>query len=941
MNGRALDSPASGVASPTPGMAITTFLFTDIEGSTRLWEQDPERMRLAQARHDALLRSAVETHDGRVVKMIGDGMHAAFEDPLAAVRAAATIQRALAQPAATSGVALRVRGGLHVGDVECRDNDYFGVVVNRAARIMSAAHGGQVLLSQAVFDRVRERLPAPLSVRDLGSVRLKDLATAEHVYQLLHPDLREDFPALRSLEATPNNLPQRISSFVGREQDLVAIRRFLGQGRLVTLVGSGGIGKTRASLQVAADALDACADGVWLIELGPLADAGLVPSAAAQVLGIETRAGVPILDAICRNLESRRLLLVLDNCEHLIDACAELVTALLTRTPDVRILASSREPLHVQGEQVVWLPPLSLPDPGGGAVSALRAEAVQLFVERVRLQRPDFVPAERQVATIAELCVHLDGIPLALELAAALVPVLSVEEISARLGDRFRLLTRGSSTALPHQQTLRATLDWSYEHLGSGERRALNRLAIFPGGFTLEASSAIIADDATDEFAAVDLLSQLVTRSLVIADPIPAGTRYRLLETTRAYALGRLDETGERAAIARRHAHYVRDLFRRAPDDWLRMSDAEWRAAYLPERDNLRAALDWASGATGDADLAIALAGSSGPVWPELSLQGEGQSRLEAAIARFQPTTPELDRARVWHWLGLAWGLATPAKAVPALEHAIELYRRLGDAPELGWALARLGHELAVMGRSEEATVVLAEAFGRLREADLPKALGDCHDFSAVAKSMRNDPMGARADLEFALANYRRVGAERYATYTLVQLADIDWSLGELDAAVARMREAAERLRTLPHTKVMLGFCLTNLAGVHVERGEYDEALTVAREGLPLLKDAGYAWINLDELALRLALVGKLADAARLAGFADATIARKKEAFRQTNEARARQRLERLLMAGLASQERERLLAEGARLGEEDAYRLALQQEESGSDSNFRSGNRA
>ena len=560
----------------------------------------------------------------------------------------------------------------------------------------------------------------------------------------------------------------------------------------------------------------------------------------------------------------------------------------------MRLLATSREPLRVQGEQVVWLPPLPLPDRESGGASAIRSAAVQLFVERVRLQQPDFALGARQVAAIALLCMHLDGIPLALELAAALVPFQSVEEISAHLGDRFKLLTRGSRTALPHQQTLRATLDWSYGLLNDDERRALNRLSIFPGGFSLEAASKVVGDGEIDEFAAVDLLSELVTRSLVVADSTAATTRYRLLETTRAYALGKLADAGETAAIARRHAEYFREFFRDAPDDWLRMSDDGWRAKYLFERDNLRAAIDFALGADGDATLAVALSGMSGPVWPELSLQGEGQSRLEAAAARIGPGVPEPDQARVWHWLGLSWGMASPAKAVEALERAVRLYRRLNDDPRHGWAAARLAHELAVMGRVDEASTILVLSFAELEDAGMPKALGDCYDFSAVVKSMKDDQLGARADLESALALYRDVGAERYATYTLVQLADINWALGELDAAVAGMREAAVRLRNIPHAKVMLGFCLTNLAGVLCRARRARPGARGGARGSPVAHGRG---VRLDQCrsarAARCAL-GRLADAARIAGFADAMTAKKKEAFRQTNEARARKRLEAL-----------------------------------------------
>jgi len=426
-----------------------TFLFTDIEGSTQLWEQEPERMQAALARHDALLRTSISGSGGTVVKMTGDGVYAAFVDPVAALNAALSIQRGLEDPEATGGLELRVRCGVHLGVVEQRDDDYFGGAVNRAARIMGAAHGGQILLSEAVADGVRKRLPPESSLRDLGRVRLKDLAIPEHVYQLVHSRLQQDFPALRSLETTPNNLPQQISSFVGRGHETAEVRRLLARSRLLTLVGVGGIGKTRLALQVAAETHDAYPDGVWFVELGSITDASLVPSSVAQVLGVRERSGIDLTQTLCNHLKSRRLLLLLDNCEHLIDACAALAAALLLAAPEIRVLASSREQLQVAGEQIYAVPPLSLPAPDGNLESLARSEAAQMFIERVRLQEPAFVLTERPAVAIASICNHLDGIPLALELAAARVKVLRVDEIAVRLDDRFRLLTGGARTALP------------------------------------------------------------------------------------------------------------------------------------------------------------------------------------------------------------------------------------------------------------------------------------------------------------------------------------------------------------------------------------------------------------------------------------------------------------------------------------------------------------
>ena len=342
--------------------AVTTILFTDIEGSTRLWEQDRARMSVTLAGHDAVARTAVEGNRGEIVKMTGDGMFAAFSDASDALNASLALQRSLADPATTNGVALRVRCGLHAGIVERRDNDFFGPTVNRAARIMGAAHGGQVLLSQAIADRVRESLPAAVSLRDLGSVRLKDLATPEHVYQVVHPELRHEFPALRSLEATPNNLPQQMTSFIGRERELSEVGAMLGQHRLLTLLGAGGLGKTRLSLQLGADVLDDFADGVWLVELAPSTDERMVAQAVASVLGVKEERGRPVVEALLEFVKDRHLLILLDNCEHLALACAALARDLLQVGREVRIVATSREPLHLAGEVTYQVRPLPVPE---------------------------------------------------------------------------------------------------------------------------------------------------------------------------------------------------------------------------------------------------------------------------------------------------------------------------------------------------------------------------------------------------------------------------------------------------------------------------------------------------------------------------------------------------------------------------------------------------
>ncbi|HET9340617.1 MAG TPA: adenylate/guanylate cyclase domain-containing protein, partial [Casimicrobiaceae bacterium] len=482
---------------PTPDPAreanapgAITLLFTDIEGSTRLWEEHGVQMSRALATHDALARGAVDRHGGKVVKMIGDGMHAIFADPADAIAATIDLLCALASPSTTEGLPLRLRCGLHCGVVELRDDDTFGSPVNRAARIMSAAHGGQILVSQAVVDRVGGGLPVPLRLRDLGRVRLRDLSIPERVYQLLHPDLRQDFPALRSLEATPNNLPEQTTRFIGRTAELGELGRLLAKSRVLTLTGAGGSGKTRLGLQFAAAVVDRFPDGVWLVELASLQEPEWVARATATVLGVRDEPGKPITRSLVDALSGRQTLILLDNCEHLVKSAATFVDALMRECAGLRILATSREALGVPGEQTFRVPSLSVPRPESAATAAEIAsfESVELFVDRASLAWPGFALEDGNARSIASICARLDGIPFAVELAAARIRTFAVDEIERRLDQRFRLLTGGTRTALPRHQTLRSLIDWSYDLLDEPAQRLLGQLCVFAGGWTLEAA---------------------------------------------------------------------------------------------------------------------------------------------------------------------------------------------------------------------------------------------------------------------------------------------------------------------------------------------------------------------------------------------------------------------------------------------------------------------
>ena len=522
-----------------PPTGTVTFLFTDIQGSTSLWESDPDAVRPALARHDQIVRQAITQHSGYVFKTVGDAFCAAFPTAPEALQAAHMAQLALTDETWQTETALRVRMALHMGNAEERDGDYFGPPLNRVARLMAAGHGGQTLLSAATQELTRDALPSSASLLDLGPHRLKDLGRPETVFQLLHPSLPAEFPPLSSLDnpSLPNNLPQQVTSFIGREAQVAQVKALLTKTRLLTLTGAGGSGKSRLSLQVAADPLDGEGDGVWLVELAGLSDPALVPQAVTGVLGVQEAAGKTVQQALVDWLKPKRLLLILDNCEHLVAACATLAADLLRNCPNIHILASSREPLAVAGEQTYRVPSLSLPDPKQAqTVEGLsQYEAVRLFIERAQAVQPSFSVTDASASAVAQVCFHLDGIPLAIELAAARVRSLSAEEINARLDNRFRLLTGGLRVALPRQQTLRALIDWSYDLLTETEKSLLRRLSVFAGGWTLEAAEVVCAGEPVEDFEVLDLLTALVDKSLVVAEPAGDGTRYRLLETIRQY----------------------------------------------------------------------------------------------------------------------------------------------------------------------------------------------------------------------------------------------------------------------------------------------------------------------------------------------------------------------------------------------------------------------
>ncbi|HET7730991.1 MAG TPA: adenylate/guanylate cyclase domain-containing protein [Usitatibacter sp.] len=802
---------------------VITFLFTDIEGSTRLWEQEPERMRPALARHDEIVRAAVEARRGKVVKMTGDGLHAAFGDALDAVLATLDLQQALQDPAATAGLALRIRCGLHAGPSEGRDGDYFGTVVNRAARIMSAAHGGQMLLSQAVAERLDRRLPDGVLLRDLGSVRLRDLANAERMYQLVHPGLRSDFPPLRSLEATPNNLPQAVASFVGRSREIKQVGELLSRHRLVSLVGMGGLGKTRLSLHVAAEALDDFADGAWLVELGPLREADRVATAIAATLGVKEESGRPIEEALARFVRNRTLLIVLDNCEHLLEASAAAARHLLSAGAGVRILATSREALRIAGEATYILSGLPVPGPLEATVPEALAgyESVQLFVDRATAALPGFRLDGDNATVVAAICHRLDGIPLAIELAAARTRSISVPQIAARLKDRFRLLTGGDPTAMPRQRTLRALIDWSHDLLPDDERALFRRLAVFSGGWTLEACESVCAGDDVPQDMVLELLGRLVEKSLVSFDD--AAQRYRMLETVRQYAHEQLEASGESRAFRDRHLAFFVSFAESAKPQLSGPLQAEWLARVAAEHDNILAAHEWAGRSDDHAPVGLKLVNSVKLYWVNRGYLELGLRVTLEALERPGAQSRDPNRAQGLFNAGqMRYFMGRHREARSCLEESLGIARQLGDAyvatvlQPLG--LAALGEGDTAMARKcfEEA-VHLTDARGDKR------SLAGALNALAMVYRVERLPHNAHALYDRIVSLCRESGNQEAEAIALLNFAMVSIDTARPSEAASMVREAlriVQRVDSVPAGQSALEVC----AGLAAVRGDWRNA---------------------------------------------------------------------------------------------------------------------
>jgi predicted ATPase/class 3 adenylate cyclase/DNA-binding CsgD family transcriptional regulator len=748
-----------------------TLLLADVEGSTRLWQTQPEEMTAAIARLDRTVSEVIAAHHGvrPVEQGEGDSFVVAFTRASNAVACALELQRAPLAP-------IRLRIGVHTGEVQLRDEgNYIGTTVNRTARLRDLAHGGQTVLSGTTEDLVLDGLPADAWLTDLGSHDLRDLPRPERVAQLCHPDLRNDFPPLRTRETfVAQHLPVQFTSFVGREAAMNDLRQILADNRLVTLTGAGGVGKTRLGVQVAAQMVGEFGGGVWYVDLAPITDPDLVAVAVIRALGLPDQPGRSTMDTLLRFIGDRRMLLVLDNCEHLLDACAALVVALLGGCPAVTLVATSREPIGVAGEVSWRVPSLSLSD-----------EAIELFTDRARQVRPDFRLADYNAATTAEICRRLDGVPLAIELAAARVRVLSLTEIRDGLHDRFRLLTGGARTAVRRQQTLRASVDWSHALLTEPERTLFRRLAVFMGGFDLDAAQAVSGGSDVERYQVLDLLTLLVDKSLVVAESTSGRTRYRLLETVRQYALEKLGESGQADAVRARHRdHYT--CMAALLDTPVGTDREQLLEQAETEIDNLRAAFAW-SRENSDIELASQLASSLQMLWLARGRIREGLTWFDAALTdqNAHPTdvAPAVRAAVLADYAALDV-YAGATHSTELARDALAIAREVDDPSVLARALGANANVY-----NPDAGPYFAEAIGLIRELGDGLRLSHILFSQAFVAVLEGDPIAVRTAAEEGRDLADAMG-DRFVSRAC------RWSLGiaramtgDLDGAVAQVGE--------------------------------------------------------------------------------------------------------------------------------------------------------
>ncbi len=793
-------------------IGTVTFLITDIEGSTRLLEQLGERYRAVQDRHDAILRSAIAIGGGRELSTEGDSLFAVFATPTGALKSATTAQRDLAAAAWPEGAAIRVRMGLHTGEGILGGANYLGLDVNRTARIAAAAHGGQVLVSDATRALVERDLPTGIGLRDLGQHRLRDLLHPERLHQVVIEGLEEDFPPPRTLDAQPNNLPAQLTRFIGREADVAAVRDLLTEHRLVTLTGPGGTGKTRLALQVGAEALADTPDGVFLVDLSSVTDADLVPQDMAAALRVRPEPGREVLDTLTDHLRDKQLLLVLDNLEQVLDAGPRALEPLLKNASGVRALVTSRVPLHLYGEQEYPVAPLA------------EAQAMALFAERAAAVRPGFELTPDNARTVSDIAARLDGLPLAIELAASRIKLLSADALLKRLDQRLPLLSAQDRNVPDRQRTLRRTIEWSYDLLTDAERRLFGRLAVFVGGADLDAIEAVANPAAELGLDTLDGVGSLVDKNLVrrvdTADGTEDGPRFAMLETIREYSLERLSASGEESVIRRRHAEH-----------WIAVAAAASKAEQFarvrrlePDHDNFRSALAWVL-ETRDAELGLRLGAALRYFWRLGGHVAEGLRWLDALLAQPGAADRTALRARAMTAAADMSGWTGEGKAyLHRAEEALAIYRELDDAQGIPDALEELGAAQLDTGQLDSARANLEEARERNLTNGNRQGAAECTLLLGMVAAFQRQVGEARARWEGALETFTDLQDPYFMAFAERLLGGADRAEGNFEAAESRFRASLTAARQ-HHLPIVVASVLYAMADLALARGQPERAL--------------------------------------------------------------------------------------------------------------------
>jgi predicted ATPase/class 3 adenylate cyclase len=901
---------------PAP-TGVVSLLFTDIEGSTRRWERVPDAMADAVLRHDRLVRAALESHAGYVFKTIGDAFCAAFSRAEDAAAAAIAAQRVLAGEDFSAVDGLRVRIGIHTGRTHERDGDYFGTTVNRVARLLAIAHGGQIVVSSVAADLLLQAgWPAP-RLRDLGVHRLKDLTTLENVFQIVDPSLPVDFPPLRSLGVLSHNLPAQSTSFVGRQREIEEIAALFERSRLVTLVGSGGVGKTRTALQIGASMAAGSGQGVWFVELASASPASSIPLAVATAANLHVDLERGGEERFYEALSATTKLLILDNCEHLVRPAADFAGAVLRKCPKVTVLCTSRERLGVRGEALFRMPSLAVPEahelPKLTAERAMEFEAIALFVNRARTRDGRFALGGDTPAIVAEICRRLDGIPLAIELASARTGVLTPAQLRDRLHDRFRLLSYGGDNALPRQQTLRSLIDWSYDLLDETEKLALRRLSVFAGSFTLDAAERVVADGALEPDAVLDVLSRLVDKSLVAVDLEGEETaRYRLIESIHAYAAERFAGDAD-AATPRRLAEWTLELMHAAHAAWATEPSDRWDRRYAAELENVRAVLRWALNERCDVRLGVAVTAAAARFWGRIA-PSEGVPWIELARDVVDVETSARRRADLaFAEANVRVALQDYSRALEAAREALSLLAESG-ADELVLADARrfAGFSLGRLGRHDEAIQLLSDVADTVRRSGQMQLIAYAAQDLAIAQFGAGNLDAARRLFDEALSAFRAAGNERGIAATTINLAELTYHGGDPAGAIRIMSGA----NVTAAGGISPAHVAANLAAYHSALEQWDEARRLVRRAFDVADPLDPILPDVVQHAVAIALFAdvetrpkrNVTTAAQLLGFVDRLLAR----VRDPNELRQFVKIQETLAHILPDDERQRLQEEGA-----------------------------